>query len=199
MSLVLPISHRPSVMKSASFTFSTCWFSTFGIFAARSNGTQGETGPLAARVGPRPRRSHHNEPGDVLEHRFSPLVTYFSALPRQRGFRVRAPERRLDRPSRLLSRGKGPQATHIAPGSAPKRLTCIEQAQANGERQHARSAAGRNNPSPRRAGRPERPSRCMDPPRCAGASVAAQEGRPDTLWWCSAATRRKLPTPCRCW
>ena len=51
MSLVLPISHRPSVMKSASFTFSTCWFSTFGIFAARSNGTQGETGPLDARVG----------------------------------------------------------------------------------------------------------------------------------------------------
>eukprot|EP00964_Phaeocystis_antarctica_P056172 scaffold33110_cov24-Phaeocystis_antarctica.AAC.1 len=67
--------------------------------------------------------------------------------------------------------------------AAPKRLTCIEQAQANRERQHARSAAGRNNPSPRRAGRPERPPRCMDPPRCAGASVAAQEGRPDTLWW----------------
>ena len=35
MSLVLPISHRPSVMKSASFTFSTGWLSTFGIFAAR--------------------------------------------------------------------------------------------------------------------------------------------------------------------
>eukprot|EP00964_Phaeocystis_antarctica_P055139 scaffold32418_cov61-Phaeocystis_antarctica.AAC.1 len=33
MSLVLPISHRPSVMKSASFTFSTCWFSAFGISA----------------------------------------------------------------------------------------------------------------------------------------------------------------------
>ena len=123
------------------------------------------------------------------------LTDYFSALPRQHPFRVRAPERRLDRPSRLLSRGKGPQAAHIAPGSAPKRLTCIEQAQANGERQHARSAAGRNNPSPRRAGRPERPPRCMDPPRCAGASVAAQEGRPDTLWWCSAATRRKACHP----
>ena len=115
------------------------------------------------------------------------LTDYFSALPRQHPFRVRAPERRLDRPSRLLSRGKGPQDAHIAPGSAPKRLTCIEQAQANGERQHARSAAGRNNPSPRRAGRPERPPRCMDPPRCAGTSMAAQEGRPDTIWWCSAA------------
>ena len=141
-------------MKSASFTFSTCWFSTFGIFAARSNGTQGETGPLAARVGPRPRRSHHNEPGDVLEHRFSPLVAYLSALPRQRGFRVRAPERRLERPSRLLSRGKGPQAAHITPGAAPKRLTCIEQAQANGERQQARSVGCRQKqsiPAPRRS------------------------------------------------
>ena len=33
MSLVLPISHRPRVMKSASFIFSMTWF--FAIFAAR--------------------------------------------------------------------------------------------------------------------------------------------------------------------
>ena len=46
MSLVLPISHRPRVMKSASFTFSTCEF--FDIFAARPDDAQGETGPLAA-------------------------------------------------------------------------------------------------------------------------------------------------------
>ena len=25
--------------------------------------------------------------------------------------------------------------------------------------------------------------------------MAAQEGRPDTLWWCSAATRRKACHP----
>eukprot|EP00964_Phaeocystis_antarctica_P042291 scaffold24222_cov79-Phaeocystis_antarctica.AAC.1 len=131
------------------------------------------SGALASGASPR-RRRRRNACSSMAA---AGPTDYFSALPRQHPFR----RRRLDRPSRLLSRGKGPQAGHIAPGSAPKRLTCIEQAQANGERQHARSAAGRNNPSPRRAGRPERPPRCMDPPRCAGASVAAQEGRPDTL------------------
>ena len=47
MSLVLPISHRPSVMKSASSMFSTCMLS-LDIFAARPNGAQGETTPRAA-------------------------------------------------------------------------------------------------------------------------------------------------------
>ena len=80
------------------------------------------------------------------------LTYYFSALPSQRHIGVRAPERPLHRPSRLLLRAKGPQAAHIPPGAATKRLICTEQAQAKGERQHARWGAGRKDPTPRRAG-----------------------------------------------
>ena len=110
-------------------------------------------------------------------------------------FRVAAPERPLHRPSRLLLRAKGPQAAHIPPGAAPRRPICVEQAQAKGERQHARSSPGRKTATPRRAGRRERPPQCMDPPWCAGASVAAQEGRHDTIRWSSAATRRRASHP----
>ena len=123
------------------------------------------------------------------------LGDYFSALPKPARFRVGAPERPLHRPSRLLLRAKGPQAAHIPPGAAPKRLICVEQAQAKGERQHARSSPGRKTATPRRAGRRERPPQCMDPPRCAGASVAAQEERHDTIRWSSAATRRRASHP----
>ena len=123
------------------------------------------------------------------------LGDYFSALPKRSPIGVGAPERPLHRPSRLLLRAKGPQAAHIPPGAAPKRLICVEQAQAKGERQHARSSPGRKTATPRRAGRRERPPQCMDPPWCAGASVAAQEGRHDTIWWSSAATRRRASHP----
>ena len=39
------------------------------------------------------------------------------------------------------------------------------------------------------------PPQCMDPPRCAGASVAAQEERHGTIWWSSAATRLRASHP----
>ena len=148
---------------------------------------EGVTGPYYAAKWP---------PPPLPPLRSAGLGDYFSALPKPASFRVGAPERRLDRPSRLLLRARGPQAAHIPPGAAPKRLICVEQAQAKGERQHARSSPGRNNATPRRAGRRERPPQCMDPPRCAGSSVAAQEERHGTIWWSSAATRRRAsPLP----
>ena len=72
------------------------------------------------------------------------LGDYFSALPKPARFRVGAPERPLHRPSRLLERAKGHQAAQIPPGAAPKRRICVEQAQAKGERQHARSIESRH-------------------------------------------------------
>ena len=156
-----------------------------------------ETAPLRRTSNSRPRAVDSLKCGACLSIGWpsAGLGDYFSALPKRPRFRVGAPDWPLHRPSRSLLRAKGPQAAHIPPGAAPRRPICVEQAQAKGERQHARSSHGRKNPTLRRAGRPERPPRCMDPPRCAGASVAAQEGRHDTIWWSSAATRRRASHP----
>ena len=98
-------------------------------------------------------------------------------------------------PSDLLSPERGPQAAQIPPDAAPNRRTCVEQAQAQGERRRPRSRAGRKNATPRRAARPERPPGCMEPPRSAGSRAEAQRRRSVKVWCSCAGTRRMACHP----